>query len=315
MSCKWLGLQHNFRLSNLTGDRVPEQSSTSSQLEVRHHEFQTGSQSGNLKGAAMGERREISTCATYPDPRQPRKEFKAGKLSGLSESMKAIGQQVPVIVVADGDKFILVDGECRWRAAQLAGIAALDAIVLAAVPSAAELMVLQASLDAHRSDLSPVERSDFLALIRAETGWSVTELAKRISQPQATVSKLLALQKLSPEIRAKVQTGELDGEKAYLISQEPDASKQLDLLKVAASMTRDQFRQKAKAPVPDKVRTSLARFPLSAGLTVTVQGQAVTLDEAITALADAIKELKRGLAQGVGIDAMQKVMRDKAKLA
>jgi ParB family chromosome partitioning protein len=264
-------------------------------------------------GDEMREYKRVAVSDIVRDEQQPRGDFDPAGLWALGGSLKCPGQLVPVILLVLGAIYKLIDGERRWRAAQLVGLTHLDAIVFQEPPSAVELMVVQASLDVHRADLSLMERSDFLARIKSETSWSVTELAKQISQPQATVSKLLALQKLPEDVRQQVRAGELDGEKAYIISQEPDPAKQLELLNGAATMTRDQLRQKAKPKTATQEKTALARFPISAGLTVTVQGKEVTLEGAISALTETLKELKRGQAQKIGIDAMQRVLRDKAK--
>lgn len=250
------------------------------------------------------------------DPNQPRKEFKEAVIVGLSESLK-LRQFVPILVYRDGEHYVLVDGECRTRAALLAGIPELDAVVLPTKPSPEGLAVAQATIDVHRSSLNAIERSDQLARIQQLTGCTVTELAAKVSISQPMASKLMALQRLSPEVQAKVAAGELDVEKAVIVAaQAADPVTQASLVAQAATMSREQLRQKLRrSPEPFKAKTALARFPLSAGLTVTVQGSEVTLEGAIEALSDAIKELKRGLAQGVGIGAMQKVMKDKAKSA
>lgn len=265
----------------------------------------------------MPEHKKVPVAKLKRDPSQPRKAFNEAVITGLADSLKRLGQLVPIIVYPDADGFVILDGESRVRAALLAGTPAeLDAVVLPARPSPEELAVARAAIDVHRTNLNAIERSDQLALIQRLTGCTVTELAAKVSVSQSTVSKLLALQKLSPEARAKVAAGNLDVEKAALVASQADPAAQAALLARAATLTRDQLRRAAKPratqPAPQE-RASHARFPLSAGLTVTVQGPAVTLDGAIDALADALKALKRGRDQGVGIDAMQKVMRDQAR--
>ena len=126
------------------------------------------------------------------------------------------------------------------------GITELSAVVLDRKPTAAELLLIQGSIDIHRKGFTPMERSNLLVRILKETGCSVTEVGEKLGVKQATASKLLAFQKLGPEGRAGLDAGTLDMERAYIISQEPDHARQLELLKGAASLSRDQLRQKAK---------------------------------------------------------------------
>src|SRR5580704_6155636 len=103
----------------------------------------------------MRELKRILVSCLRPDPDQPRKQFGEAELLALAKNMKQFGQQVPLIVF---DK-MLMDGERRWRAAPLVGIAELDVIELPARPTATELRLLQISLDVHRASLSPMDRS------------------------------------------------------------------------------------------------------------------------------------------------------------
>jgi ParB family chromosome partitioning protein len=246
------------------------------------------------------------------DHQQPRKLFDEAELAALSENMKSHGQQVPVIAYAVPGKFILLDGERRWRSARLAGLLELSAIVLPGRPSAGELAVLQASLDIHRASLTPMERSNLLARIREEKKWGVGELATQLSMKQSLVSKLLSYQKLAPELQEMLQAGKLDMEKAFILSSK-DAVEQLALVASLGSMSRDELR--SRKPRGDQPKASKAVFVLSSGLSITVQGQDVSLDDAISGLSVAVKELKRGLSQGLDITTAQRVMRDKAKAA
>jgi ParB/RepB/Spo0J family partition protein len=248
----------------------------------------------------------------YPDPQQPRKHFDEGYLLGLGQNMARHGQQVPVIVHADGSRFVLLDGERRWRAAQLAGIAELDAVVLAKKPTPVELRILQMSIDVHKVAHSLVERSDTLKRIQDETGWSVGELAERLSLKQPHVSKLLGLQRLVPSVRELVNSGGLDIEKAFVISQEPDRDRQSALAQEAGRLSREQFRRRARnQPERPEVKVALARFMVAADRCVTVQAPSVTLGQAIDLLGEAVKELKKGLVQGLDISTQQRVMRDR----
>jgi ParB family chromosome partitioning protein len=168
----------------------------------------------------MRDREQIPVEKLMPDPDQPRKHFDEGELLALGENMLAHGQMVPLIAyMAPGSKlYTLLDGERRWRAAQLVGIKQLDVIVLGERPTPLSLHVLQMSLEAHKVGLSLMERSNFLSIIKEENKWSVNELAASVNMKQPLVSKLLGFQKLCPEVRQLLHDGTLDIEKTQRLS-------------------------------------------------------------------------------------------------
>ena len=258
--------------------------------------------------------KDIRVSLIDRDSQQPRKLFDDGEQMAFAENLTKVGQQVPVIVYESDGKFILLDGERRWRAAKLAGIETLSAVVLPQRPSVTELAILQASIDVHRVSLSLMERSNLLSRIRDENGWAVGELAERLSMKQPLVTKLLSYQKLAPGVQNLLHTGGLDGEKAYVISQEPDHEKQQALVKESAGLSREQVRAKLRQkPAAEEPKVRRAMFVLASGMSVTVQGIDATLEGVIESLSETIRELKRGLSQGLDVNTAQRVMRDKAK--
>lgn len=269
----------------------------------------------------MREMKRIGVADIERDSEQPRKQFDESELLALGQNMLAHGQQVPVIVYCpeipagskNGKPYRLLDGERRWRGAQLAGIIDLDAIVLAQRPTQTALHIVQMSLEAHKQGLTAMERSHLLHRIRSENDWPISQLAEKLHMKQPLVSKLLAYQKLDPVIQAMLHKGEIDMEKAFIISQQPDFEKQRELLRAAAHLDREQLRQKVNGPEKATVKTAMARFPLSTGVSITVQGREVTLAGAIEAMMETVRELKKGLTQGLDITTAQRVMRDKAR--
>ncbi len=248
-----------------------------------------------------------------PDPENPRKHFDAAEITALGKNILVHGQQVPVIVYQVGDKFRLADGARRLMAAKESGIADLMALVHPSKPDEVALRMSQLSLEVHKAALSPMERSDLLVKIRDEAKLSVTELAERLQMSPALVSKLVALQKLAAGIKPLLQNGRLDMEKAYLIAGEPDHERQLALIGESGSLSREQLRSKVRRNPVEQPKAKRVAFALPGKCMVTVQGDEMTLDEVIEKLGDVVKELKKGLAQGLDVTTAQAVMRDKAK--
>jgi ParB/RepB/Spo0J family partition protein len=248
----------------------------------------------------------------YPDPEQPRKHFPEADLVAFAHNVKQYGIRVPVIVYRAEDRYVVVDGERRLRAGKLALISQVPAVVLDERPDTATLACVQASIDAHRASLSPMERSNLLAKIKAEQGWGVTELAQRLSMKQSLVSKLLSYQKLSPEVQELLHAGKLDMEKAFILSQK-DAGEQVQLLDGVATLSREQLRGKGKSN-GDQPKMKRAVFALASGVSVTLQGAEVSLADAIESLTETLKALKKGLSQGLDIGTVQAVLRDRSKV-
>jgi ParB family chromosome partitioning protein len=259
----------------------------------------------------MREYKRVAISSLQPDPEQPRKHFDESDLFALGQNMKQHGQQVPLIVFGS----TILDGERRWRAAQVVGISELDVVALSSRPTPTGLRLLQMSIDAHRTGLSPIERSDFLVKIKEENNWSVTELAAHLCLKQPLVTKLLAYAKLAPDIRELLHAGAIDMEKAYVISQEPDHARQRQLLKMAQSSTREQLRRKIRSPDAVEVKTNVARFVMPGGTAISLQGRELTLTVAVEVLTEAVRTLKKGLSQGLDITTQQRVMRDTAKVS
>jgi ParB family transcriptional regulator, chromosome partitioning protein len=260
----------------------------------------------------MRELKRVPVSSLRPDPGQPRKHFDETQLLALGQNMMRVGQQVPLIVCGN----TILDGERRWRAAQLVGMTELDVVMLASRPTTAELRILQLSIDIHDADLSAMERSDFLAQTKHENNWSISELAEKLSMKQPLVTKLLKFQDGCEDVRSALHAGLVDQDKAYTICQEADHAKQRELLKNANDLTREQLRQKARSNGQAvDLKASVARFPLPGGVMVSVQGRKMNLGGAIEAMLDVVKELKKGQADHWDITTAMRVLRHRAQQA
>jgi ParB family chromosome partitioning protein len=260
--------------------------------------------------------RNVPIASVVRDPKQPRTTFDEAELAALAENLLTCGQQVPVLVYQDGDTLRLLDGERRWRAAKLAGIPELTAVVLAEKPDPTQLALAQGSIDLHRRQLSPMERSRLVGRILEQTNCTAAEAGKQLGISQSAVSKLMAYAKLHPDIQQQLESGKLDGERAYLLAGEPDHAKQLALLPNVLSGSRDDARRTVRkaprsaeafklAPKPANIR-----FAMPGGYVVALKGDAVTLQDAVEVLSETLKQLKKGLNQGLDVQTQARVMRD-----
>lgn len=146
-----------------------------------------------------------------PDPDQVRRTFDATELDELAASLRAVGQLQPVVVryVEDQDRYVLVAGERRYRAAQLAGLATLDAVVIETPADRARLTHLQLVENAVRADVSPVDAAAAMRSLLAAWGCTQQELAQRLNMSQSRVSRTLAILDLPADVRQRVVAGEV----------------------------------------------------------------------------------------------------------
>jgi ParB family chromosome partitioning protein len=145
------------------------------------------------------------------DPEQVRRTFDQDELMELAGSLRDVGQLQPVVVryVAEIDRYVLVAGERRFRAAQLAGLKTLNAVVVDAPGDRAQLTHLQLVENAVRADVSPVDAAAAMRSLMAAWGCTQGELAQRLNMSQSRVSRTLAILDLPVEVRQQVVAGEV----------------------------------------------------------------------------------------------------------
>ena len=157
-----------------------------------------------LEGAGI---QEIPLRDIAPNPRQPRKDFDINALNDLAGSLKKSGVIQPVVVRKLGSGYQLIVGERRWRAAKLAGLERIPAVVRDV--SDVESLELALVENLLREDLNPIEEAEAYQRLLAEFGWTQEDLAERVSKDRSTISNCLRLLKLPDLIRADLRAGRL----------------------------------------------------------------------------------------------------------
>jgi ParB family chromosome partitioning protein len=163
------------------------------------------SEAGELDGAEL---RELHVDLVAPNPEQPRKRFDEEALQALADSVKERGVLQPVLVrPRPGGSYELVAGERRWRAAQLAGLETLPALV----QQRDDAHSLEAALieNMAREDLNPIEAARAVAGLVEELGLTREEVGRRVGRSRVAVSNLLRLLDLPDEALALVEDGSL----------------------------------------------------------------------------------------------------------
>jgi ParB family chromosome partitioning protein len=159
---------------------------------------------------ASGDRdlRQLPVELITPNPRQPRRSFDEGALIQLAGSLGDRGVLQPVLVrPSAGGTYELIAGERRWRAAQLAGLPTIPALVRS--HDDAESLELALIENMAREDLNPVEEARACALLVEELGLTREEIGRRVGRSRVAVSNLLRLLDLPDEALEMLAAGDL----------------------------------------------------------------------------------------------------------
>src|SRR5216683_6396561 len=150
---------------------------------------------------------ELPIASIVANPRQPRKTFDDNSLRDLAASLKRSGLLQPVVVRRHGQQFQIVVGERRWRAARLAGLSHIPAVVRDTTD--AESLELALVENLLREDLNPMEEAEAYQQILAEFGWTQEQLAQRVGRDRSTIANGLRLLKLPLSIQDDLRGGRL----------------------------------------------------------------------------------------------------------
>lgn len=169
-------------------------------------------------GASIGgeeELRELPISEILANPHQPRGRTDEDKLKELAASIREHGVVQPVVVRPLGDRFELVAGERRWRAAQLAGLSVVPAVVR----SLNERQALEIALveNLQREDLNPIEQARAFEQLMG-LGVTQEQLAARLGLSRPAVANTVRLLQLAKEIQAMVEEGALSAGHARTVA-------------------------------------------------------------------------------------------------
>jgi len=166
-----------------------------------------------------------------PDPDQPRKEFDPQTITDLSDSLKARGQLQPIRVrfVVAADRWVIVAGERRYRAAVQAGLASLMCIEAKGDPDPDDILEDQLVENCLREDLKPIEQARAFRALLDRRGWSYRQLSDHLHVAPASVARALALLDLPDDLQGRVESGQLAPSVAYEVSRIVDRDAQREV--------------------------------------------------------------------------------------
>jgi ParB family chromosome partitioning protein len=198
------------------------------------------------------ELRQLPVDLITPNPRQPRGSFDEESLLALAESIRARGVLQPVLVrPLVGGRYELVAGERRWRAAQLAELDAVPAMVRRHDDSESLEVALIENMA--REDLNPVEEARACAALVEELGLTREEVGARVGRSRVAVSNLIRLLDLPDEALALIEGGELtEGHgRALLLAEDHAVRRTLAREAAAAGWSVRELEDRARAAGQD----------------------------------------------------------------
>jgi ParB family chromosome partitioning protein len=223
---------------------------------------------------------ELPVADIHPNPLQPRRQFSEASLEELADSLKRHGLLQPVVVSRSaGGGYELIAGERRWRAARLAGLERIPA-VLRETAGDADQLALALIENLQREDLTPIEEARAYHHLRAELGLSQEEIARGVGKERSTVANALRLLQLPLAVQELVDSGELSAGHARALVGVGDGEKQTTLARRCVRegwSVRDLERRlqprpaRSRRPLDPETQEAADRLALALGVTVEIR--------------------------------------------
>ena len=187
--------------SNEAYQRQPEEVTVEGDGEASEQQAQRPPRDGDLRHLPV----ELMQRGRY----QPRKDMSADALEELAESIRAQGVMQPIVVRPLGDnRYEIIAGERRWRAAQMAELDAIPAVIREVPDEAAIAMSLIENIQ--RENLNPMEEALALSRLKEEFGLTHQQVADAVGKSRAMVTNLLRLMSLEADVKKLLEHGDLE---------------------------------------------------------------------------------------------------------
>lgn len=176
---------------------------------------------------------EVDISLLDTDPSQPRKNFDPEKLEELAQSIRTHGVMQPLLVVRNGNRYTIIAGERRYRAARLAGLARLPVIP----KDLTDHEILEISLieNIQREDLNAIEQAQALKTLMESYSLTQEEVSQRVGKSRSAIANLTRLIGLPDIVKQMVQEGTLSAGHARALLPLEDGKKIADTAHLAVS--------------------------------------------------------------------------------
>lgn len=205
---------------------------------------------------------ELDIDRLKPNPLQPRLDFDPEALDELARSIKETGILQPILAVQDGEDFMIIVGERRWRAAQKIGLQKVPTIVR----TMSREQQLEASLieNLQREDLNPIEIAQAYKKLSDELNYTQQELAEKVGKDRASVANYMRLLKLPHKIQDMLSSGKLSMGHARALITIEDGDLQILIARQASQKdlsVREIEKLISGKKTSPKIKTSLETDP------------------------------------------------------
>lgn len=251
-------------------------------------------------------------------PSNVRKTFVEAAIEGLSASIHETGLQQPLLVRKDGSKLVVIDGERRLRACRRIGLKEVPVIVIDDPLTIADVLTRQLACNLQREDLSVLERAEAIQNLMEQGSMTADQVARRLGQSPATVSRTLSVLKLPAPLLAHVSSGHIPADSAYALARIDDPALQTELAAevMGSTLTRDGLMRKLKRvrraqAAPDK---GLARVTaaLGGGRSITLAGKGLSWESLVESLEQLLSRARKAKSQGLSLATFVRTLRDQA---
>ena len=201
---------------------------------------------------------QVESCAA-----QPRKQFDTDALADLADSIREHGIIQPLTVrKLQSGYYQIIAGERRWRAARMAGLSEVPAIVIEADDrKAMELAMIE---NLQREDLNPIEEAEGYQVLMSQYNMTQEETAQRVGKSRSAVANALRLLNLCPPVRAMVEDGRLsNGHARALLPLSPEAQE-----KAAATIIKSDLSVRQTELLVKKLTAEIKEKPQKSGISV-----------------------------------------------
>lgn len=187
---------------------------------------------------------ELKISEIEPNRDQPRKAFDEEQLEELADSIRKYGVLQPLLVQKKGESYEIIAGERRWRAAKLAGLKMIPAVIREYSPQQAmEIALIE---NVQREDLNPIEEAQAYQRLMQEFSLKQEEIAERVSKNRTTITNCMRLLNLAPEVQQMLVEGRIASGHARALLAVADPYQQLELAK-KVELERMSVREVEKA--------------------------------------------------------------------
>lgn len=218
-------------LGAIFGDEVME--SAADDLHQQKSDYLVEQQGNQTKEPEYGKEMYLKLSAIEPNLHQPRKDFREESLLELAESMKEYGVLQPLLVQKQGERYEIIAGERRWRAAKLAGLKEVPVVIREYdKQQAMEIALIE---NVQREDLNPIEEARAYQRLMQEFELKQEEIAARVAKNRVTITNSMRLLKLDERVQDMLIQNQISGGHARALLGIDDKELQFQLAgKIAA---------------------------------------------------------------------------------